>query len=272
MSGPRPSIECPCDEAYMELGFTYNSPPTGETTFDFGQPYSREYQHCRLCGHWFARHEMDLSTLYGGQYTEATYGAAMRATYDRIMALPAEKSDNAGRAQRVLAFANCHLTKQERSPRLLDIGSGLAVFPARMRALGWDCTALDPDPHAANHARDVVGIKAVTGSFESIDRTSLGLFDVITLNKVLEHVENPAALLRMGATLLDPQGFIYIEVPDGEAAAVFGSGREEFFIEHHHVFSPASLALIATRAKLSLCRLDRLQEPSGKFTLCAFFA
>ena len=28
---------------------------------------------------------------------------------------------------------------------LLDVGSGLAVFPAVMKEMGWLCTALDPD-------------------------------------------------------------------------------------------------------------------------------
>ena len=54
------------------------------------------------------------------------------------------------------------------------------------------------------------------------------------------------------------------------AAAAEGPGREEFFIEHHHVFSPASLVLMAEKAGLSLTRLERLREPSSKFTLAMF--
>jgi hypothetical protein len=94
----------------------------------------------------------------------------------------------------------------------------------------------------------------------------------VTFNKVLEHVEDPVALLAKAAELLEPQGFVYAEVPDGEAAAVEGPGREEFFIEHHHVFSPASLALTAARAGLSALAIERLREPSTKFTLRAFLA
>jgi 2-polyprenyl-3-methyl-5-hydroxy-6-metoxy-1,4-benzoquinol methylase len=95
-------------------------------------------------------------------------------------------------------------------------------------------------------------------------------FDAITLNKVLEHVEEPVALLRAAAPLLEPRGFVYVEVPDGEAAAAEGPGREEFFIEHHHVFSAASLAVTVARAGLALSALERLREPSTKFTLRAF--
>ena len=65
-------------------------------------------------------------------------------------------------------------------------------------------------------------------------------------------------------------GFVYVEVPDGAAAAAEGFGREEFFIEHLHVFSPASLAQLAARAGLSPVRIDRIREPSTKYTLAAF--
>src|SRR5262249_37657321 len=146
------------------------------------------------------------------------------------------------------------------------------VFPARMREAGWDCTALDPDPRAAAHARDVAGVNAVTGDFFNLDRSTLGTFDAVTFNKVLEHVEEPVAMLREAAALLEPGGFVYAEVPDGEAASRDGPDREEFFIEHHHVFSPASLALMATRACYDVRALERLREPSGKYTVFAFLA
>jgi SAM-dependent methyltransferase len=268
MTGPRADIECPCEGAHVAASFAYDAPPAGETKFDFGDAYRRSYRRCGLCGHWFSRHAMDLSALYDGAYVEATYGDRMRATYERIMALPAERSDNLGRVARVLAFAEARFAG--RAPRLLDIGSGLAVFPARMREAGWRCTALDPDPRAAEHAREVARVSAVTGDFLTIDPAALGRFDAVSLNKVLEHVEAPVELLRRTKALLEPGGFVYIEVPDGDAAATEGPAREEFFIEHHHVFSPASLAAVVARAGLSLEKLERLREPSTKYTLRAF--
>lgn len=268
--GPKPSLECPCDGAHLEVGFSYDAPPSGETAFRFDRPYRRRYRHCRLCGHWFAEHAMDMSGLYGADYVGATYGDRMQATHERIMALPPARSDNAGRCARVDAFARRHLPQMGRPWTLLDVGSGLAVFPAGMRRLGWDCTALDPDPAAAELARTMAGAVAVTGDFMTLDHAALGRFDAVTFNKVLEHVESPVAMLRAAIGLLEPHGFVYVELPDGEAAAAEGPGREEFFIEHHHVFSPASVAMLARRAGLRLIGLERLREPSTKFTLRAF--
>jgi SAM-dependent methyltransferase len=252
--------------------YSYDAPPAGETLFDFGAKYQRTYTRCGLCGHWFSRHGMDLSAIYGGAYVDATYGTRMRATYDRIMALPSERSDNAGRVSRVVAFAKAFLPSSGRPLTLLDIGSGLAVFPARMREAGWRCTALDPDPNAAAHARDVAGTDAVVGDFLVMDISTIGPFDAVTLNKVLEHVQDPVEMLRRAARLVAPHGFVYVEVPDGEMASREGPGREEFFIEHIHVFSMASVAMLAARSGLSVLAIERLQEPSTKYTLRMFCA
>ena len=110
----------------------------------------------------------------------------------------------------------------------------------------------------------------MVGDFLTMDIAALGRFKLVTLNKVIEHVEAPVVMLRRTSGVLSPAGFVYVEAPDGDAAAAEGPGREEFFIEHHHVFSPASLALTAKRAGFSPVLIERLREPSGKFTICAF--
>jgi SAM-dependent methyltransferase len=270
MTGPKPTLACPCEGRDLASAFAYTARPEGEIAFRLAGDYRREYRCCTLCGHWFAHHEMDLAALYSGAYLDATYGERMRQTYERIMALPTERSDNAGRVAAILAFAESRLGTLRTAPRLLDIGSGLGVFPARMKAVGWDCTALDPDPRAAAHARETVGVTALAGDFLTLARSSLGRFDLVTFNKVLEHVEDPVVMLAASRPLLAPGGFLYLELPDAEAASREGPGREEFFIEHHHVFSAASTALLTARAGFIVLRLERLREPSGKFTLRAF--
>lgn len=266
-----PTLRCPCDRRVGATSFTYDAAPVGETTFDLkGQDYRRSYWRCGLCGHEFSQHDLDLSGLYGGAYVEQTYGDRMRATFERILALPPERSDNTGRVARVVGFAKNHFDPGH-VPTLLDVGAGLGVFPYGVKQAGWACTALDPDPRAGRHLAEVVGVRAVTGDFFTVDPAALGCFDVITLNKVIEHVEDPVAMLAKAAGLLTAGGFVYVEVPD-VAAAADGPGREEYFIEHHHVFSPASLTLCGERAGLSLLELERLREPSGKYTLRGFFA
>lgn len=270
-SGP---LRCPCDGAHLSTVFRYDAPPEGEVRFDLGgSDYRREVQRCGLCRHFVSINESDISELYSGDYVDATYGSqGLRDTFERIVALPPEKSDNAGRVRRIVDFGSLHFdgSPPDRARTVLDIGSGLGVFPYAMRGAGWSCTALDPDARAVEHCREVAEVHAVQGDFLEMDVSVLGRYDAVTFNKVLEHVPDPIVMLERSRGLLEPDGFVYVELPDGDAAAVEGPEREEFFIEHHHVFSPASVALLASRAGFSALAIERLREPSTKFTIRAF--
>jgi SAM-dependent methyltransferase len=250
----------------------YDAAPAGEVRFALraGTAYHRELFRCDACGHFLSRHAMDLSDLYSGGYVDATYGGAggLRRNFERIITLPPERSDNAGRVARIVAYAESVLPPSARPPSILDVGSGLGVFAHRMKQAGWRCAVVDPDPRNASHARETVGVEAHCGDFMKVD--DLGRYDAISFNKVLEHVEEPVAMLRRAASLLEAHGFVYIELPDGEGAAEEGFGREEFFIDHLHVFSAESFAALVRRAGFRLDVLERIREPSAKFTLRGF--
>ena len=260
-------LRCSFDGGRLTEAFAYERPPEGETKFAIpAEAYRRAYDRCETCGHYFARHAIDLSRLYESSYVDATYGGAagMKARLDKILALPPERSDNAGRAARVDAFAG-----EARGRKLLDVGAGIGVFPASMLTRGWAVDAIELDIRTAEHLRDTLRITAYTEDLKSLAGRGIGQFDAVTFNKVIEHVDDPVGILRNAVPLLADGGFIYVEVPD-VAAAVDGPGREEFFIEHLHVFSPASFIMTIERADLAVSTLQRMREPSGKFTLFAF--
>ncbi|MBI4677670.1 MAG: class I SAM-dependent methyltransferase [Elusimicrobia bacterium] len=262
---------CLCGSRSFDPLFHYSSPPAGETGFRFsGGKYLRDVLRCSVCGHCISVHAMRMEGIYGGGYVDATYGSdGMRSAFRKIVRLRRTKSDNAGRVRAVRAFAD-----RRGGPRrhrcILDVGSGLCVFLRGMKKAGWVCAALDPDPRAAKHARDVVGVKAVAADFMKVK--PFGRYDAVSFNKVLEHVEDPVAMLARARSFLNKDGFVYVELPDAEAAAAGGPGREEFFIEHHHIFSAASFGILAARAGFALKELERLREPSTKYTLRGFLA
>jgi SAM-dependent methyltransferase len=265
-----PLTACRFDGGRLVEAFVYDKPPCGETKFDFGGGrYFRAYDRCERCGHFFARHAIDLARLYERSYVDATYGGTdgMRARLAAIRALPPERSDNADRVARVSAFVKRACGRS--AARLLDVGAGIGVFPAAMKDLGFDVVATELDPRTADHLRRNVGVATYTEDLVALKAAALAPFDLITFNKVLEHVEDPVGMLADALPLLAADGHVYVEVPD-VAAAVDGPGREEFFIEHLHVFSPASLAMTFERAGFEFVELERLREPSSKFTLFAF--
>jgi len=251
--------------------FVYDAPPPGEIGFrrPLGEPYYREVWQFEGSNHFVSRHAMTVDTQYDGAYVDATYDGdrGVAATFDRIVSLPPEKSDNAARIARIRAFAAAHLRSNVR-PSVLDIGAGLGVFPHAVKQVGWECKAVDPDPRAAQHLRTRVGVEAVCGDFMRLE--NLGQFSVVTLNKVLEHVAEPVDMLRRVHSVLGHGGFVYVELPDGEMAARVSSTREELFIEHLHIFSFASTVMLAERAAFWPTCVERVQEPSSKFTLRAF--
>ena len=259
---------CLCGRSNCETVHIYQAPPDGETRFapDAESAYRRELRRCIECGHFTSVGSAVPDALYNALYVDATYGSAgLRRAYDRIMGLPPERSDNTARVERVDTFA------RRRGPdgvrKLLDVGSGLGVFAAAMKARGWRVTGLDPDPRACGHARDVVGVEAVCSEF--MTASGLDRFDVVSLNKVLEHVDDPIAMLKHTHSCLAPDGFVYLEVPDGPAAFADGPHREEFFIEHIHAFSRRSVEIMARRAGFAVAALEFIREPSTKYTILA---
>ena len=234
--------------------FTYDAPPRRDHP-------PGAYEHGAHC--------CATTTSPGTSWTQATpdraYVGRVRRragkAFERIVALPTAV-DNLGRSS-----GSRFAASEDARTAGADV-SQPCVFLQRLVQAGWHGTALDPDERAVEHARAVVGVSAVCGDYMTI--AGLGRFDLVTFNKVLEHVEDPVAMLSRSVDNLAEHGFVYIEVPDGPSAAAEGPEREEFFIEHLHVFSPASVALLAERAGFSPLRIDRIREPSTKYTLCAF--
>lgn len=104
--------------------------------------------------------------------------------------------------------------------RLLDVGCGDGSFLSIARACGWDIVGLDPDPKAAANAtkKDLIVYK---GGIEYFD-SKTELFDVITLNHVIEHVHDPVRVLKTCHALLKPGGQLWLETPNIDS---FGHAR-----------------------------------------------
>ena len=175
-----------CGSNHFTNVFIYDSPPESEIRFEFSssRSYQREIQRCNLCGHFISIHGMDAGALYNDDYVSSNYqdqGGIARFC-KRIISLPPSQSDNAGRVQRILAFAASRFVHHPTNRALSVLDVGLGVFPYKIKEAGWDCTALDPDVRSVKQAREVVGVKAIHGDFMEIQ--DMGQFDIITFNKV----------------------------------------------------------------------------------------
>jgi cyclopropane fatty-acyl-phospholipid synthase-like methyltransferase len=258
-----------CQKNNFKIAFKYFKPIKGEVKIDLkGKPYRRKYILCNFCGHFLSQYKFNLRNIYSEEYMESTYGEKILKTFNKIVNLPKKKSDNAQRIKRIEKFVKKKI--QKKKINLLDIGSGLGIFPYSVKKIGWNCLALDPDKRATKHINKNLGIKTLNKDFLKINRIENNNFDVITLNKVLEHVEKPIVMLSKVNKFLSKKGFVYIEVPDGSEASKLGKEREEFTIDHIHVFSLNSLSLMAKKAGFNVLKIEKIKEPSTKYTLFAF--
>jgi 2-polyprenyl-3-methyl-5-hydroxy-6-metoxy-1,4-benzoquinol methylase len=114
-----------------------------------------------------------------------------------------------------------HLPKPlEHRGVLLDVGCGDGSFLQLAQGIGWEAVGLDLDPKVVTNAIDQ-GLTVYHGSIEYFaDQTSL--FDVITLNHVIEHVHDPVRLLKACYALLKNGGQVWVQTPNIDS---FGHAR-----------------------------------------------
>ncbi|HTB10811.1 MAG TPA: class I SAM-dependent methyltransferase [Bryobacteraceae bacterium] len=127
------------------------------------------------------------------------------------------------------------------NPRILDLGCANGGLLAAFKSKGFlDLTGVDPSETCAAATREVHQINAVAASLYALP--DLGLFDVITLSHVLEHLEDLRGAARNFARLLRPGGMVYIEVPDaGRYSDYLIAPFQDFNTEHINHFSHRSL-------------------------------
>lgn len=97
--------------------------------------------------------------------------------------------------------------------RLLDIGAGKGEFLAAAKKRGWEVFGIEPSQNFVKYAKDKYGID-IQWSCPEEANLSESFFDVVTLNMVLEHVENPHNLFMIVNKILKEDGLLYIEVPN----------------------------------------------------------
>lgn len=257
-----------CGAQAQELLAVFNKPPVGENAFGFDK-YYRELYRCPNCGLISNHHDHDLSEIYDGDYRYAAYnGDKLFEKFKKIMSLPYSKSDNKGRVDRIIRYFSDEKPKFEKT--VCDVGSGMGVFPAEMAYKGWDVTAVDPDPQNVHHLNSLGKINVYVGYFPHVLIPQK--FNLVTFNKVLEHIEPIVEALMGAKTILAPQGLVYVELPDGEYALREGLNRQEFFLEHFYAFSMPSLSILAKKAGFTVDFAKRIRDPSGKYTLYAFLS
>jgi cyclopropane fatty-acyl-phospholipid synthase-like methyltransferase len=110
--------------------------------------------------------------------------------------------------------------KPLRGQRVLDVGCGYGGLMISMAEQGANITGVEIDPERANLGRLRLEELGIPCDYREADicepsiRESLGLFDVITCQDVLEHVMDPTSMVQTICSMLRPGGVIFVQVPN----------------------------------------------------------
>ena len=136
---------------------------------------------------------------------------------------------------------------------LLDIGCGTGAFLNTMKTAGWGITGLEPDNTARAKAATLYSIQPL--SSEKIFELKPSAYHAITMWHVLEHVHELHAYIKQIATLLTPNGKIFIAVPNytSNDAATYGADWAAYDVPRHlYHFSPASMQYLMAAYQLKI--------------------
>ena len=146
--------------------------------------------------------------------------------------------------------------------RLLDVGSGPGFLLRFGQDRGWDVLGIEPSKQAAAHTREL-GAEVVEAFLDDSLAKELGTFDTIYLSEVLEHLPDPAAMVRRCRELLNPGGLLCVSVPNDFnpfQEALLKAGRQEpwWVAPPHHLnyFDFDSLEGLLSRSGLEVLRRE----------------
>jgi SAM-dependent methyltransferase len=148
-------------------------------------------------------------------------------------------------AQKFYAGAICHLLRMRApGPRLLDIGFGQGWIVQLARSYGFEAYGTESSPSLLKHLHPQFGdrLHLVTPGDSELPWHG---FDAVVMSHVLEHLEDPIGFLGKVYKAMNPDGVLYLAVPDIESLQfqLFGKRWEVISpLAHFQYFSESTLS------------------------------
>ena len=143
--------------------------------------------------------------------------------------------------------------------KVLDIGCGTGEF-LKVLMQDYQVEGIEPEPQAAQWARERFGLKVHTGYLADIPLED-GKYDLVTLWHVLEHIPDPAGELNRIHRLLSNPGKLLVALPNIRSldARIYGSCWIAIDAPRHlwH-FTHNPLILLAAKCGFSLVQSGML--------------
>jgi 2-polyprenyl-3-methyl-5-hydroxy-6-metoxy-1,4-benzoquinol methylase len=205
---------------------------------------------CNVCGggerkhlfqkQGFAFHRcVECSHIYVSPRVSAEVGAAIAHERDSV-----DQHSSLMEVQKFYAGAVCSLLRA-RAPgsRLLDVGFGRGYLLELARSYGFDSYGVETSLAQLGRLEERMAGRLHEGGTPD-GSLPWGSFDVVMMSHVLEHLERPLEVLGHVYSALNPEGLVYIAVPDMRSAQfqVFGKNWDAITpLAHLQYFNETSL-------------------------------
>lgn len=265
-----------CSNKNVSFSFIYDGVDEFAEKVTGKSALKRKWYDCPKCDALLGEHVPGSELLYEDEYyqDESDKKKSIENRFEKIMSLPESQSDNRQRVKRIKngfstisEILNLKIP-QNRRFKILDIGSGLGVFLSAFLDEKWDGVGIEPDKTACELLESKTKARAVCGYF---GKTRLdGKFDLITLNRVLEHTDKPVNMLKSLHANLHEKSIVYLELPHVLSLKKYGTKCDQFNCTHYFAVSAESVIHLARRTSFYVMNVNSVLDPSGKLTLYAF--
>jgi 2-polyprenyl-3-methyl-5-hydroxy-6-metoxy-1,4-benzoquinol methylase len=147
--------------------------------------------------------------------------------------------------------------------RILDVGIGSGSLLVFLQIKGFFVEGCDLSKHKCDYISQKYGIKTYASALEAIAETEK--FDVIIMNHVLEHTENPVQMLASAFKLLKQGGKILVGVPNINAAGALLPGWVSYQPYHLSYFSKKTISRVFLKTGFEIISIETRESFSGWF-------
>jgi 2-polyprenyl-3-methyl-5-hydroxy-6-metoxy-1,4-benzoquinol methylase len=133
---------------------------------------------------------------------------------------------------------------------VLDIGSGLGVWPYLLSQAGYNVTCVEPNRDSADFIKNKLTIPCTCAFFNPRQYPQ---YDIVTVIHVLEHMRDPVRFLKdVKRYNLSTTGLVFIEVPDDSEIDYLGWNHDETNSCHFFFFNMTTLSALVEKAGMSI--------------------
>lgn len=246
-----------CGDTRMLKVRQVNKPDKYEMYVGISAPVCRSWYRCLSCGLYNQLHRTypldELMPIYTNGYRDEDFrDETLDETFRKIRDLPPQESENRYRVRWLLQ-------RIHGKHSLLDIGSGFGIFPYTMKWHGFDVTCLEPNKASAAFINGKLKMICHNAFFEDAVKW-LPKCKVVSAIHVLEHTKDPEGFLKDIGHVMQPEGLLFLEVPDAEEFSTLPEDHDEFNSTHLYFFDVSTLFRLVEYAGFRVRDIHRVHH------------